>query len=102
MSATTLRRACLSDEPRAARRALLRWAAASWPEDAPRSLQELAKHLANAELRAELARLDRALYAPDQDPWRGEPLWQRARKGLVRPAPPRLQKAGDLPVLYPR
>ena len=102
VSATTLRRACLSDEPRAARRALLRWAAASWPENAPRSLQELAKHLANAELRAELARLDRALYASDQDPWRGEPLWHRARKGLVRPAPPRPQKAGDLPVLYPR
>jgi hypothetical protein len=102
VSATTLRRACLSDEPRAARRALLRWAAASWPEDAPRSLQELAKHLANAELRAELVRLDRALYASDQEPWRGKPLWQRARKGLVRPAPPRPPQRDDLPVLYPR
>ncbi len=101
VSATTLRRACLSDEPRAARQALLHWAAASWPEDAPRSLQELAKRLVNAELRAELARLDRALYASDQDPWRGGPLWQQARKGLARPAPARPQRGDDLPVLYP-
>ena len=100
-SPASLRRACLSDEPRAAREALLRWAAASWPEDAPRSLQELANRLANAELHAELASLDRALYASDQEPWRGEPLWQLARKGPLRPAPARPEKEDDLPVLYP-
>jgi hypothetical protein len=102
VSATTLRRACLSNQPRAARQALLRWAAASWPENAPRSLQELAKQLENAELRAQLAHLDRALYASDQDPWRGKLLWQQARKGLVRPVPPRPPERDDLPALYPR
>ncbi len=100
-SAAALRRACLSDEPRAAREALLRWAADSWPEDAPRSLQELAKRLADAELRAQLASLDRALYASGQGPWLGEPLWQRAREGLVRPAPARPEKGDDLTELYP-
>ena len=100
-SAASLRHACLSDEPRAAREALLRWAADSWPEDAPRSLQELAKRLADAELRAQLASLDRALYASGQGPWLGEPLWQRARKGLVRPAPARPEKGDDLTELYP-
>ncbi len=100
-SAASLRHACLSDEPRAAREALLRWAADSWPEDAPRSLQELAKRLADAELRTQLASLDRALYASGQGPWLGEPLWQRARKGLVRPAPARPEKGDDLTELYP-
>jgi hypothetical protein len=100
-SAASLRHACLSDEPRAAREALLRWAADSWPEDAPRSLQELAKRLADGELRAQLASLDRALYASGQGPWLGEPLWQRARKGLVRPAPARPEKGDDLTELYP-
>ena len=100
-SAASLRHACLSDEPRAAREALLRWAADSWPEDAPRSLQELAKRLADAELRAQLASLDRALYASGQGPWLGEPLWQRARKGLVRPTPARPEKGDDLTELYP-
>ncbi len=101
-SAASLRLACLSDDAHAAREALLRWAAASWPEDAPRSLQELAKHLADAELRAQLASLDRALYASGQEPWLGEPLWQRARKGLVRPPPARPEKGGGLTELYPR
>jgi hypothetical protein len=101
-SAASLGRACLRDDAHAAREALLQWAAASWPEDAPCSLQELAKRLANAELGAELASLDQALYGSGQEPWRGEPLWQRARKGLLRPAPARPQKQDDLPVLYPR
>ena len=97
----SLRRACASDDARAAREALLRWAAASWPDNAPRSLHERAKHLANAELRAELTSLDRALYASGQDAWRGEHLWRRARKGLVRPAPARPERRDNLPVLYP-
>ena len=98
----SLRRACLSDDTRAAREALLRWAAVNWPEHPPRGLMGLAKRLAAVELRAELATLDRALYAPGRDPWRGEHLWRRARKGLVRPAPAHEEKEDDLPVLYPR
>ena len=99
--AATLRHACLTDDTKAARAALLDWAAGSWPEQPPRNLMGLANRLADAELRAELAILDRALYAGDEAPWRGEALWQRARKGLVRPAPARPRKRDDLPVLYP-
>jgi hypothetical protein len=100
--AATLRRACLADDPGAARNALLAWAADAWPEHPPRSLMELAKRLPDAPLRAELANLDRALYAADREPWRGEPLWQRARRGLARPAPQAPREHDDLPLLYPR
>ncbi len=98
----SLRRACLTDDTRAAREALLRWAAVNWPEHPPRGLMGLAERLAAEELRAELAALDRALYAPGRDTWRGEPLWRRAREGLVRPTPAREEKEDGLPILYPR
>ena len=98
----TLRHACLTGDARAARTALLEWAADSWPEQPPLCLMGLARRLADAELQSELAVLDRALYAPDEAPWRGEPLWQRARKGLRRPAPVGPRKRDDLPVLYPQ
>lgn len=97
-----LQRACLAGDARAAREALLRWAALSWPEHPPRSLQGLAEGLADQQLGAELAALDRALYAAAQDPWRGEPLWQLARQGLVPDAPTAPKKEDGLPVLYPR
>ncbi len=98
----SLRRACLADDARAAREALLRWAAVNWPEHPPRGLTGLAERLAAAELRAELATLDRALYAPGRDLWRGEPLWQRARTQLVRPTATQPAKDDGLPELYPR
>lgn len=101
-SLASLERACLSGDARAAREALLRWAALNWPEHPPGSLQGLAERLVDGPLRAELKALDRALYAPAGDPWRGEPLWRRARHGLVGPAPATPEKQDDLPVLYPR
>lgn len=97
-----LRHACLRDDPRGARAALLEWAASAWPQQPPRNLNELARQLPEPRLGAELAALDRALYAPDPEPWRGESLWQRARESLVRPAPAKAEKEDDLPLLYPR
>ena len=98
----SLRRACLADDARAAREALLQWAAVNWPECAPCGLMGLAQRLTDAELRAELATLDGALYAPSREPWRGEPLWQRARTQLTRPAATQPAKDDGLPELYPR
>lgn len=99
---TSLHRACVDGDAPAARKALLRWAAETWPGQAPRSLPALADALADERLRAELAALDRALYASATDAWNGEALWQRARAGLATPAPPAPVKDDGLPVLYPR
>jgi hypothetical protein len=98
----SLRRACLAGDARAARKALLQWATSAWPEHPPRSLPGLAQRLTDGQLRAELASLDRALYASAQDAWQGQQLWQLARLGLARPAQAGAMKEDELPVLYPR
>jgi len=98
----SLRGACLGDDAPAAREALLRWGAGSWPANPPRSLPDLARRLADAELRGELAALDKALYARSGGGWRGERLWRRARGGLVVPTRATPEKGDDLPVMYPR
>jgi hypothetical protein len=100
--ATSLRRACLADDPHAARAALLAWAAETWPQDPPRTLVALARRLADTPLRDELESLDRTLYAPQPTAWRGQRLWQEARRGLARPAPEEPEPDEDLPALYPR
>ena len=97
-----LRQACLSDDAGGARAALLAWAAAAWRREPPRNLSELGERLAEGELVAELAALDRALYARQAPAWRGERLWRKARRGLAVPAPAAAQKRDDLPLLYPR
>jgi len=98
----SLRGACLAGDARAARSALLHWAQASWPEHPPRSLPALANRLADPQLRAEIATLDRALYAAPREPWQGEALWRRARQGLVARGRQTPQQEDHLPVLYPR
>jgi hypothetical protein len=96
-----LRRACLAGDAHGARTALLAWAAGRWPEDAPHSLPALADRLADAALRAELAVLDRSLYASGQDAWQGQSLWKLARHGLVQAAPKARRRRDHLPMLYP-
>ena len=100
----SLRRACRADDAPAARAALLEWAARAWPADTPRSLVALAERLGDGTLRAEVLRLDRALYARAPESWTGEPLWRLARRGLVH-APqrdPRADHHDDLAKLYLR
>jgi len=98
----TLERACRDDDPGAAARALLEWAAQRWPRNPPRTLSALAGRLAQG---ADAVReLDQTLYAPAAREWQGDVLWQALRGGL------RERAAGDrsamlrgpgLPGLYP-
>lgn len=96
---STLRRrfhaACAANDAVAARRNLLDWAAAHWPVDPPRGLQELAGRIDVAATRAALAALDRAVYLPGSD-WEGAAL---AACLPHLPAPPRT--GGRDPVLAP-
>jgi BatD DUF11 like domain len=98
-SRTALRRACQLDEPAAARRHLLAWAAAAWPGEPPRGLNALARRVDDPETAALIRELDRACYAGE--PWTGAPL-EEALSELPRPA--RAQRRGrsaDLASLYP-
>jgi hypothetical protein len=97
-----LQQACERHDARAARRALLRWAAGRWPGQAPRTLEELAQRLPAAS--GVLHDLDRHLYAAGSDAWDGPGAWSQLQTMLAEVAPRGETPPGNgtLPPLYPR
>ncbi len=75
-----LQKACEQNNPQAAARALLNWAASKWPDQPPRTLGALA-HCVDKGVN-EIHELDRALYAAENSPWNGQALWAIFRQGL--------------------
>lgn len=96
-----LRRACRADDAQAARQALLDWAAARWPNEPPRNLEELAARLAPA-AGAQLQAIDRALYGGGDGSWDGGAAWAGLQSMLAAAAGagPRTPDT-VLPALYP-
>lgn len=90
------RSACLNDNPHAARKNLLAWAATAWPANPPSGLNELSRRLGGAELIEALRQLDRACYTDDN--WHGSFL------AKLLPAPPKpaspVESRQGLPALY--
>lgn len=76
-----LEQACRDNDPQAAARALLQWADAHWPDDAPRNLGGLAQRLATGS--QEIRELEQALYATGSQAWQGDLLWQVFKTGLA-------------------
>ena len=62
--------ACKQKNPHLTRKALIDWAAATWPNDPPQRLDRLAKRLP-PQAADQLAGIDRALYAPTGEAWDG-------------------------------
>lgn len=92
--------ACQSGAAEHARRALLAWAQAHWPDDPPRGLEALAQRLPDPAAREALAGLDRALY-------RGGGQWDGARLAKCLQRLPEQGAAAEktatvLAPLYPR
>src|SRR5512135_753401 len=82
--------ACRENNAPAARRHLLDWARAAWPQDPPRGLKALAARLADAAYGPLLNQLDRACYTSGE--WQGDALLQLktlddGRKPAVRAEP---------------
>ena len=95
-----LRAACeANDAPRAAR-ALLDWAEASWPEDAPRNLGALSARLTHGA--DQVRELERRLYSPGPDSWVGPLLWQALQGELSDPRTEKQPRGAILEPLYPR
>jgi hypothetical protein len=69
-----LQTACRNNNAQAARQHVLAWAAACWPQAAPRGLHALIRQLADARFTAPLQQLDRA--CSTAEPWSGETLAQ--------------------------
>lgn len=100
-SRQSLRDACTGSDPQSASGALLAWAAATWPQQPPRSLGALAARVdqGGEHIRA----LEAALYGAEKQHWDGQPLWESFENGLLHAgkravSPPR--EAGA-PPLYP-
>jgi len=91
--------ACNNNDPQAAARALLQWAAAKWPDEAPRNLGGLAQWLqAGAE---EIGELERVLYASGSSSWQGDALLKLYRKGLEKVVTEKHATQQGLSPLYP-
>jgi len=75
-----LQKACQENDPTAAAKALLQWAAARWPEDPPRNLGTLRQRLSSGG--REIQALEKALYGADRTAWLGDALWQVFDQGL--------------------
>jgi len=101
---TRLKNACHSNDPRAAKAALLDWAVLQWPAAPPRDLSALAGRISNAAARGEIIALDRLLYAGDaQQGWDSHAAWPVLEQVLVQKAPTADSGTDEpLPDLYPR
>ena len=90
--------ACKLDDAKTARRALLEWAHAKWPDSPPAGLRALADRLGDSNVDALLIELDRACFAGAE--WNGGALAQALNR---LPAMPEKKKAGraELAELYP-
>jgi hypothetical protein len=96
---TLLEQACVENNPQAAARALLQWAAARWPEDAPLNLGSLAQRLVTGE--QEVRELEQVLYATGSRDWQGDLLWQVFSKGLQAVTDEAPDRQEGLSPLYP-
>jgi len=103
-SRTRLRNACLSNDPKAARAALLDGATVLWPDAPPRGLSELAARFATGSLQAEIVALDRLLYDGNaQRGWDGHSACPVLEQALVDAAADEGSgKHEALPGLYPQ
>ena len=96
------KRACEANDPRAAREHLLEWAAARWPEDSPRGLDELSRRLPQ-QVAGYLAALDQELYAPGEHAWNGAEAWETLSPVLqASKVSAAATGLNALPPLYPR
>ena len=94
-----LQQACQDNDPAAAAKALLQWAAATWPDDPPRNLGALLQRLSSGV--DELQRLEQTLYGAAGDSWSGEALWQAFDQGLQPQAEKKPACREGLSPLYP-
>jgi hypothetical protein len=74
-----------SDNPGAAREALLAWAKGVFPENPPSNLARLAQRC-NEPLRGQILMLEQAFFSPRPLPWSLQPVWQHLDP--FEPAPP--------------
>lgn len=98
-----VRRSFQANAPRAARKALLTWAEARWPEAPPRTLEGVGLYL-GGEAIGLMRALDGQLYSGKSAGWDGVAAWERLAPllGQGEGKADRMADATALPELYPR
>ena len=91
--------ACRRHDASAARRWILAWVAAAWPDPAPTGLSAFAKKLSDPPQIEALAQLERACYAGAE--WNGETL-AMAFKDLPKPQAHAVARESGIAPLYPK
>jgi hypothetical protein len=94
------RKAALAGDAATVKSALLDWARVQWPNDAPRSIAELAARV-SMPLSIELDKLCSATYGPAGGGWDGEALARALRSFAVLDDDAGDRTTGDLPPLFP-
>jgi hypothetical protein len=94
------RKAALAGDADNVKSALLEWGRLEWPDDAPRSLGELASRV-GIPLSSQLQAFCSATYGPDREPWDGEALAKSLRSVSVLREDAAERPADTLPPLTP-
>ena len=100
--------ACMQNEPKQAREALLKWASVAWEGSTHRNLGSVAKRFAKTKQGASEAHraihdLDRALYSAHADQWNGTRFWEIVApemQGIEKSKGTVSEKSGDLAPLH--
>lgn len=96
---TAVQQACQDNDPAAAVKALLKWAAVTWPNEPPRNLGALKQRISTGV--DELQLLEQALYGVAGNSWCGEALWRVFDQGLQPPVEEKPATRKGLSPLYP-
>ena len=94
-----LRQACAAGDAARAKDALLGWARSRWKEECPSSIGEVQARSSQA-LSAELATLNRTLYAPGGGSWDGRGLWRAFAAEQEQQSAPAAAKQDELEPLH--
>jgi cell division protein FtsB len=98
-----IKKACLANDPSMVQQAILDWAAATWSQNPPTNLKNLAATIGNDELNRVFAKLDEVLYSPEaKREWDGSKFWQVIAKNLQKKSSTKPAGKGGktLPPLY--
>jgi hypothetical protein len=97
-----LKQACMSNDAAGARRELLKWGRARWPDENINGLHQIEARTDSVALLREFSRLDAALYANHASAWQGRALWRLIAGGRSYHPAGSGSHPNSLQNLYPR
>lgn len=98
---TELHQACMQNQPKDARAALLKWASLHWPEASVLNLDDLIQRVTDNSLKKQIQILSQVLYKNSgTNSWCGNELWEHIQK-IKRTNPQKTDRLNILPPINP-